>query len=93
MCWTCNGQVGTFIYVMWARTLVLPFWKEITKAIQEWLGAPVPESIQFLGDSSRLPTISKPAFVLALSGFISDARIILAIGKVKSDLKNESGLS
>ncbi len=75
----CKSHEGTFIYAIWACPLVFPFWREIIKTIQEWLGTPVPVSAQLclLGDRSVLLQISKPAFALARTGFVSAARIIL----------------
>lgn len=64
---------------MWACPFVLPFWQKIIKTMEKWVGTPVPEFVQLclLGDRSCLPNISKHAFALVLTGFISAARVIL----------------
>lgn len=62
LCWKCKKHKGTFLHAIWACPLVLPFWREIIKTVQEWLGIPVPESVQLclLGVRLCLPKISKP---------------------------------
>ena len=78
MCWKCKVQEGSFIHVMWACPSVLPFWRDVIQTVQDWLHIPIPESAQscLLGDGSCLPGLSKPAFALALTGFVSAARVL-----------------
>ena len=80
LCWKCKAQAGTFLHSMWECSLVSPFWKEVIEKLGEWLGKALPESPQLclMGDRSRLtPGISRAEFGLALTGFITAARIIL----------------
>ncbi len=88
LCWKCKRHEGTFIHAMWACPLVLPFWQEIIRTIQERLSVPVPESI--ISFVSRGTGRVCPTFLnqhLALTGFISAARVILI--KWKSQVRPE----
>lgn len=80
LCWKCNVVTGTFLHSLWECSLVYPFWKEVIAKLGVWLENSLPESPQLclLGDRSELPPgISKAEFGLALTGFITAARIIL----------------
>lgn len=79
LCWKCGNHEGTFIHVIWSCPVIQPFWRQIIRTIEKWLGTTVPESARLclLGDRSCLPNVSKGAFALALTGFILAAKVIL----------------
>lgn len=35
LCWKRKSQEGTFIHALWACPIVLPFWKDILKTMQD----------------------------------------------------------
>lgn len=76
-------DTGTFLHAIWKCILVLPFWKDVLKYLEEWWGSTIPVStrICLLGDRTELPNVTNEEFALITVGVVTVARVILRIWK------------
>ena len=70
LCWKCQKDTGTFLHAICECTLVLPFWKDVLKYLEERL-----EKLE------QLPNVTNEEFALITVGMVTAARIILRIWK------------
>uniref|UniRef100_A0A3B4A9L7 Uncharacterized protein n=1 Tax=Periophthalmus magnuspinnatus TaxID=409849 RepID=A0A3B4A9L7_9GOBI len=79
-----NTKIGTYLHAFWECPVVSPFWTDVIKNLEKWIGLPIPASPQMclLGDKSLLPPgFTMDMYGLAVAGFIVATRLILRVWK------------
>ena len=91
LCWKCQGEIGTFLHVIWGCKLVYPFWEKVLNHVSKWLGVAVPASprLCLLGDQTEMLNIPKYERGVLKVGMVTAARTILRVWRstVAPDVK------